>query len=62
MKLLGLVGGMSWENTIEYYRVINQMVNERLDNWNSSKLLLYSVNFEEILPLQKKNDWVAGNI
>ena len=48
---------MSWENTIEYYRVINQMVNERLKSWNSAKILLYSVNFEEILPLQNNNEW-----
>ena len=57
MKLLGLIGGMSWENTIEYYRVINQMVNERIGSWNSAKILLYSVNFEEILPLQNNNEW-----
>ena len=57
MKLLGLIGGMSWENTIEYYRVINQMVNERLGGWNSAKIVLYSVNFEEILPLQNNNEW-----
>jgi len=57
MKLLGLIGGMSWENTVEYYRVINQMVNDRLGSWNSSSLLLYSINFEQILPLQNKNEW-----
>jgi len=57
MKLLGLIGGMSWESTIEYYRVINQMVNDRLGGWNSAKILLYSVNFEEILPLQNNNEW-----
>jgi aspartate racemase len=57
MKLLGLIGGMSWESTIEYYKVINQMVNEKLGDWNSAKILLYSVNFEEILPLQNTNQW-----
>ena len=57
MKLLGLIGGMSWENTIEYYRVINRMVNKRLGGWNSAKILLYSVNFEEILHLQNNNKW-----
>jgi len=57
MKLLGLIGGMSWENTIEYYRVINQMVNERLGGWNSAKILLYSVDFEEIITLQNNNEW-----
>ncbi|MFW9820946.1 MAG: aspartate/glutamate racemase family protein [Candidatus Thorarchaeota archaeon] len=57
MKLLGLIGGMSWENTIDYYKIINQMINERLGGWNSAKILLYSVNFEEILPLQNNNQW-----
>ncbi len=57
MRLLGLIGGMSWENTIEYYTVINQMVKLKLGGWNSAKILLYSVNFEEILPLQNNNEW-----
>jgi len=57
MKLLGLIGGMSWENTIEYYRIINKMVKERLGGWNSAKLLLYSVNFEEILRLEEQEKW-----
>jgi len=57
MKLLGFIGGMSWENTIDYYKIINQMVHERLGSWNSAKILLYSVNFEEILPLQNNNEW-----
>jgi aspartate racemase len=45
MKLLGLIGGMSWENTIEYYRYINEKIKEKLGGWSSAKLLLYSVNF-----------------
>ena len=57
MKLLGLIGGMSWENTIEYYRILNEMIKSELGAWNSAKILLYSVNFEEILPLQNKNEW-----
>ncbi|TXT63330.1 MAG: putative racemase YgeA [Promethearchaeota archaeon] len=57
MKLIGLIGGMSWESTIEYYKVINSLVNERLGDWNSAKILLYSVNFQEILPLQNSNEW-----
>ena len=57
MKLLGLIGGMSWESTIEYYRIINDLVKERLGGWNSAKLLLYSVNFEEIYTLQQQNKW-----
>jgi aspartate racemase len=57
MKLLGLIGGMSWENTIEYYRIINEDVKRRLGGWNSAKLLLYSVNFEEIMNLEEQGDW-----
>lgn len=57
MKTLGMIGGMSWESTIEYYRIANEMIKERLGGWNSAKLLLYSVNFEEILPLQYEEKW-----
>lgn len=57
MKTLGLIGGMSWESTIEYYRILNEMVKEKLGGWNSAKLLLYSVNFGEILPLQNEGKW-----
>jgi aspartate racemase len=57
MKTLGMIGGMSWESTIEYYRIINDMIKERLGGWSSAKLLLYSVNFEEILPLQNEEKW-----
>jgi len=58
MKLLGLIGGMSWENTIEYYRIINQEVKSKLGGWNSAKMLFYySVNFEEILGLEEQGNW-----
>lgn len=57
MKLLGLIGGMSWESTIEYYRLLNEMIKSELGSWNSAKLMLYSVNFEEILQLQNQNEW-----
>ncbi len=57
MKLLGLVGGMSWENTIEYYRRINKSVQKRLGGWNSAKLMLYSVNFAKILEMEEQGKW-----
>ena len=57
MRLLGLIGGLSWENTIDYYRFLNQKIKERMGGWNSAKLLLYSVNFEKILAKQNKGDW-----
>ena len=57
IRLLGLIGGMSWESTIEYYRIINEMVKEKLGGWNSAKIMLYSVNFDQIYQLQQQNMW-----
>lgn len=57
MKTIGLIGGMSWESTVEYYRIINQEVKTRLGGFHSAKCILYSVDFEEIEFLQKTNDW-----
>lgn len=48
---------MSWENTIDYYRIINEMVKKELGAWYSAEIILYSVNFEEILQLQNQNNW-----
>ena len=48
---------MSWENTIDYYSIINQLVKERLNAWNSAEILLYSVNFEQIIQWQNQNNW-----
>ncbi|HUI31366.1 MAG TPA: aspartate/glutamate racemase family protein [Candidatus Acidoferrales bacterium] len=50
MKTLGLIGGTSWVSTVEYYKIINQQINERLGGLNSAKLLLYSVNQGEFKP------------
>ena len=55
--MIGLIGGMSWESTVEYYRIMNEMVKEKLGGWNSAEVLLYSVNFEEIVSLQKAGEW-----
>jgi len=57
MRTLGLIGGMSWESTVEYYRKINELVNKKLGGWNSAKLLLYSLNFEQIVKFQKEFKW-----
>ena len=57
MKKIGMIGGMSWENTIEYYTILNQRVKEKLGGWNSAKIILYSVNFAEILPLEEQGRW-----
>lgn len=45
MKTIGLLGGMSWESTAEYYRLINQEVRQRLGGLHSAKIALYSVDF-----------------
>lgn len=59
MKTLGLIGGISWESTTHYYSRINQLVAARLGGLHSAKLLLYSVDFDEIQALQHKDDWAA---
>jgi len=57
MKTIGLIGGMSWESTVPYYRIINETVRERLGGFHSAKLVLYSVDFHEIELLQHSGDW-----
>jgi aspartate racemase len=60
MKTIGLIGGMSWESTIPYYRLINDTIKQTLGGLNSAKLVLYSVNFYEIERLQHAGDWAAA--
>ncbi len=57
MKTLGLIGGMSWESTAIYYRLINAGVKAQLGGYHSAKLILYSVDFAEIEQLQRTNQW-----
>ncbi|MDX8044438.1 aspartate/glutamate racemase family protein [Gracilibacillus sp. S3-1-1] len=57
MKTIGLIGGMSWESTVEYYRIMNEEVKNHLGGLHSAKCLLYSVNFEEIERYQSEGDW-----
>ncbi|XKH59021.1 aspartate/glutamate racemase family protein [Halomonas sediminis] len=59
MKTIGLIGGMSWESTQAYYRLINQKVRDELGGLHSAKLVLYSVDFAEIESLQRQGDWQA---
>ena len=60
MKTIGLIGGMSWESTIPYYRAINEIVRDRLGGLHSAKLVLVSVDFDEVAQLQKAGDWDAA--
>ncbi|HJN50510.1 MAG: aspartate/glutamate racemase family protein [Pseudomonadales bacterium] len=57
MKTIGLIGGMSWQSSIEYYRLINQQVAARLGKLHSAKCLLYSVDFHEMERLQVEGNW-----
>lgn len=57
MKTIGLIGGMSWESSLEYYRIINEETKKHLGGLHSAKSLMYSVDFAEIEELQHKGDW-----
>jgi len=57
MKTIGLIGGMSWESSSEYYRIINEEVKQRLGGLHSAKCILYSVDFEEIEICQRNGEW-----
>ena len=57
MKTIGLIGGMSWESSLLYYRLINEGVKQRLGGLHSAQILMYSVDFEPIEKLQHSGDW-----
>ncbi len=57
MKTIGIIGGMSWESTIEYYRIVNQEISSRLGGLYSAKILIESFDFDEIARLQREDNW-----
>jgi aspartate racemase len=57
MKVMGLIGGMSWNSTLEYYRLINEMIAARLGSLHSANMVLYSLDFEEIECAQRESRW-----
>ncbi|MBO6128996.1 MAG: aspartate/glutamate racemase family protein [Pseudobutyrivibrio sp.] len=57
MKTIGLIGGMSWESTVTYYQIINETIKRELGGLHSAKILLYSVDFDEIEKYQADGDW-----
>lgn len=57
MKTIGLLGGMSWESTVTYYRIVNEAVKSKLGGLHSAKVVLYSVDFAEIERLQASDQW-----
>lgn len=57
MKTIGLIGGMSWESTVTYYQIVNEVVKRELGGLHSAKCILYSVEFDEIEKCQSNNEW-----
>ena len=57
MKTIGMIGGMSWESSLEYYRILNETVKTRLGGLHSAKCIMYSVDFAEIEALQHQGKW-----
>ncbi|MCA6452038.1 MAG: aspartate/glutamate racemase family protein [Chitinophagaceae bacterium] len=62
MKTIGLIGGVTWLSTAEYYRILNEMVNAREGGVSSARIIVFSVNFQEIKTLTEAGDWnsIAG--
>jgi aspartate racemase len=60
MRTIGLIGGMSWESSLEYYRVINTEIKRRLGGLHSAQCLMYSVDFAEVEHLQRTGNWDAA--
>jgi aspartate racemase len=59
VKTIGLIGGMSWESSAEYYRMINQEMKQRLGGHNNARSLMLTVNFQEIETLQHQGEWTT---
>ena len=59
MKILGLIGGISWVSTIDYYRMINQGVNKKLGDLNFAECMIYSFNYQDIKRNNDAEDWDA---
>lgn len=60
MRTIGMIGGMSWESSLEYYRILNETVKQKLGGFHSAKCVMYSVDFDEIEKLQHQGDWEAA--
>ncbi len=62
MKIMGLIGGMSWESSIVYYEMINKKVKEKLGGFHSCRSMMYTVDFDKIVKLQHEGKWEELNI
>jgi aspartate racemase len=61
MRTVGMIGGMSWESTLPYYRLVNERVRDRLGGLHSSKLVICSIDFAELEAMQRSSDWAAAD-
>ena len=61
MKKIGLIGGMSWESTLPYYKIINETINKEKGDLYSADCILHSVNFQEVESTISKGDWSVSN-
>ena len=59
LKTIGMFGGMSWSSSVEYYRIMNQTVQEKMGGSNAARISMYSVNFAEIIEMREKGGWDA---
>jgi len=57
MKTIGIIGGMSWKSSLEYYRIINELIQKKLGGWHSAKIIMYSVDFGEIDLEHHTKEW-----
>jgi len=57
MKTIGLIGGMSWESSLEYCRIINETIKSKLGGFHSAKIILYSIDFDELVKLLNQEKW-----
>ena len=57
MKTIGLIGGLTWHSSMDYYRMLNEMINARLGGVQAGKIILFSVNFAEIKILTEEGRW-----
>ena len=62
MKTIGLIGGMSWESTAVYYRLINTLVRERLGGLRSAEIVMRSIDFERVVTMQRAGDWTGAGV
>jgi len=59
MKTIGIIGGLSWVSSVDYYRIINEQVNQRIGGVDAARIILYSINYGDIVRLTRQDDWAT---